>query len=633
MLKSKKGFLKATAYLVLAMLFVNLCNGGIVVQADATSAVEAVNSTSVSMMGQVLIDNNADLGLNLTGNYALISDKSFVHRDLYNKSFADVSSIQTAFNNSVASWIQEYKIKAVDNAMIGTAGWQPDSNMRNNSHTEMVTRSVVYNMLMRFDLKSVPSNSNIAKIVLGMTNKDTAGSNYSYTVNGLYGSDTSVTPNRINSWAHNTVTFNTRPANEVQVATGSAPKGTTGELDVTSYVQSRIAADDKIITLMFTTTTSPTNTDCNFYALRTFASAPYVKVIYDKTAAITAVNSASSDTISSVLQNNNILGLNTNGYAGLTNKSLVNQEVIGKNFTSLTTLQTTFNNAISALCEQQNIVVTDNSTVSISSPDNTPIRWNSIYNTTHHPKDQEAMLFRFVLTSTNNIGRVIFRVYESSSLFSDSSYTYTLNGHYGDRLTTWTHNKVTWNTRPDVDQIIVADASSKHNNWLEYDITSYVKSRIAEGDTQITLSLLPNIRVPIAELTLNAKFNALNEPQLLVVQDLSAAVSRYSINSVTYKNQAGGIETGLTNSGKVESITVLKNVGLPATETSKAIVCLYKGNEMTDVIIADFNDALNKGGTLTIPINLTLPSNVSDYRIRVFIWSDLTNLQPFSVGL
>ncbi len=245
---------------------------------DTSNAIEAVNNATIKTMGQVITDNNAVLGLDLEGQYSLVDDKTIVYEQLTGKNFVNIIDIQTAFNNAVNSLLSSYNFKAVDNAMIGTAGYLPDRIHRNNSHPDMVTNSKFYNMLMRFDLNSVTSNSNIDKIVLGMTNKDAAGSNFSYTVNGLYGSDTSVTPNRINSWVHNTVTFNTRPANEVQVATGSAPKGTTSEFDVTSYVQSRIADDDKIITLMFTTTGS----DYIFYALRTTESAPYVKIYTKK---------------------------------------------------------------------------------------------------------------------------------------------------------------------------------------------------------------------------------------------------------------------------------------------------------------------------------------------------------------
>jgi len=89
--------------------------------AAITAALAAVNGATEATIAQVLVDNNAILGLDLAGDYAVLADKAPVHTALVGKNFVDVAAVVTAFNTAVANQkAVETALAAVNAATVDT---------------------------------------------------------------------------------------------------------------------------------------------------------------------------------------------------------------------------------------------------------------------------------------------------------------------------------------------------------------------------------------------------------------------------------------------------------------------------------------------------------------------------------
>ena len=121
---------------------------------------------------------------------------------------------------------------------------------------------------------------------------------------------------------------------------------------------------------------------------------------------------------------------------------------------------------------------------------------------------------RFDVSAVGDADRVMLRLYGRLSNVANQNVKTTV---YAVANNTWDENTVTWNTRPDLGTIIgslVIQGTTPQ--WLNVDVTKYVRSEKAAGRQVISLALRDLVHASPYSI-FNSREAALNAPALIIV--------------------------------------------------------------------------------------------------------------------
>lgn len=109
---------------------------------------------------------------------------------------------------------------------------------------------------------------------------------------------------------------------------------------------------------------------------------------------------------------------------------------------------------------------------------------------------------------TGNVGTATLSVYGTST----SSATVHLSV-YGVEDDTWTEGTVTWNKKPVLDHYLGSVDVQKAGNWINLDVTSYVRSQMSQ-DKKASFAFVLETSDVNTVVSLNSKENTVNRPYL-----------------------------------------------------------------------------------------------------------------------
>lgn len=130
------------------------------------------------------------------------------------------------------------------------------------------------------------------------------------------------------------------------------------------------------------------------------------------------------------------------------------------------------------------------------------------------PLDNRQAHVRFDAAGLSTVSRAVLRVYGRMSDTRMSSLVATVRG-VAD--TTWAEGGITWNTRPDSEATVLAQAAVTGTaaRWYEFDVTDYVRRQKAAGVSSLSF-VLKSATSGAAWAMFNARDAADNRPELVV---------------------------------------------------------------------------------------------------------------------
>jgi probable HAF family extracellular repeat protein len=130
------------------------------------------------------------------------------------------------------------------------------------------------------------------------------------------------------------------------------------------------------------------------------------------------------------------------------------------------------------------------------------------------PDNTRRSYLTFDISGINGVGRATLRLYGHLSSAATREAVTTI---YAVRDTSWGERAITWNTRPDLDDVVSrVTVSGTTPRWLEIDVTKFVRAELHAGRSVVSLSLRN-----VVQSSASAEFGSResgNAPQLLISQ-------------------------------------------------------------------------------------------------------------------
>lgn len=130
------------------------------------------------------------------------------------------------------------------------------------------------------------------------------------------------------------------------------------------------------------------------------------------------------------------------------------------------------------------------------------------------------------ITNANAISTAKLRVYATSG------NAVTTQVYAVSETTPWNETTLNWNNRPAPGALVGSLNLGAASGYYEVDLTSYIKSKVAEGKASFVLINPPNGE----QRTINSKDNASNKPELVFTTDDTPPAYQSSIVSANFKD-------------------------------------------------------------------------------------------------
>jgi len=131
------------------------------------------------------------------------------------------------------------------------------------------------------------------------------------------------------------------------------------------------------------------------------------------------------------------------------------------------------------------------------------------------PDNTRRSYLKFDISSINDVERATLRLYGHLSSTATREAVTTI---YAVRDTSWGERTVTWNTRPDLDHVVGrVTVAGTTRQWLEIDVTRFVRAELQAGRSVISLSLR-NVEHSSAFAEFGSRESGTLAPQLVITQ-------------------------------------------------------------------------------------------------------------------